>query len=72
VEAHEIKHEIERSFKRQAEIDAANITVEVSGGDVVLRGTVRSVAERKEAERVAWSAPGVKSVKSQITVNPTE
>jgi osmotically-inducible protein OsmY len=64
----EIKRAIEDAFIRNAEIDAARITVEVKGGEVTLKGTVRSWAERYEAERVAWSAPGVGKVNNQIKV----
>ena len=38
------------------------------GGEVILRGTVRSWAEREEAERAAWRAPGVVKVDNQIVV----
>jgi osmotically-inducible protein OsmY len=69
VEPKEIKKEIERTFHRQAVLDAKNITVQVDGGEVILRGSVRSWAERYEAEKAAWSAPGTTSVKNYITVN---
>jgi hypothetical protein len=42
---------------------------EVQGAKVVLKGTVRSWAERKEAERVAWSAPGVAQVENRLMVS---
>ncbi|MGA7323525.1 MAG: BON domain-containing protein [Rhodomicrobium sp.] len=51
-------------------IDANRITVEAEGNKVVLKGTVRSWVEREEAERVAWSAPGVTAVEDRIVVNP--
>lgn len=66
----EIRRKIQEAFRRNAEVDAARITVETRGSEVVLKGTVRSWIEREEAERVAWSAPGVTRVEDQIVVSP--
>src|SRR3984893_5821039 len=68
VEPSAIKLKIAEVFRRSAEIDASRITVETNGGEVVLRGTVRSWAERQEAERAAWKAPGVTRVVNQIAI----
>jgi osmotically-inducible protein OsmY len=66
----DIKRKIQEAFKRNAEVDANRIMVETNGSEVVLKGTVRSWVEREEAERVAWSAPGVTKVEDRIAVSP--
>jgi osmotically-inducible protein OsmY len=66
--AQELKQRIEQALVRNAQLDAQRITVEVQGSKVVLSGTVRSWAEREEAERVAWLAPGVTEVENRIRI----
>jgi osmotically-inducible protein OsmY len=66
--AEDIKTEIEDTFKRDAVVDARYVTIEASGSAVVLRGKVASWHERREAEEIAWKAPGVKSVSNYIDV----
>jgi osmotically-inducible protein OsmY len=70
VEPSELQRKIIDAFKRNAEVDANRITVEANGSEVILKGTVRSWIEREEAERVAWSAPGVTKVEDRIVVSP--
>ena len=70
VEPSELQRKIMEAFKRNAEVDANRITVEAHGSEVILKGTVRSWIEREEAERVAWSAPGITHVEDRIVVSP--
>ena len=66
----ELKRKIEEALVRSAETDAQRITVEVQGNKVILHGKVRSWAERQEAERMAWSAPGVTEVENGVLIEP--
>jgi osmotically-inducible protein OsmY len=66
----EIKRNIEEALRRTAELDARHVDVDVRDGEVILRGTVHSLAEKDEAERAAWAAPGVRKVEDLITVEP--
>lgn len=68
VSAYEVNQRIEEALKRSAATEADRITVEAKNGKVTLRGTVRSWAEREDAERAAWAAPGVSEVDDEIAV----
>ena len=64
-----LKEKIEQALVRTAELDAQRIQVEIDGTRVILKGTVRSWAERDEAERAAWAAPGVTAVDNRIIIS---
>lgn len=63
---------ITAAFQRSAMIDANNIKAEVDKNEVTLFGTVSSFAEKEEAERVAWAAPGIMSVNNKIVIELPE
>ena len=66
--APDVRGEIQKAFRRNAEFDASNVTVTVLDGKVILGGKVNAWIERELAERAAWSAPGVVAVEDHITL----
>jgi osmotically-inducible protein OsmY len=64
----EIRARIEQALERMAAVDASRVRVEAFDGTVALSGTVRSWAEREEAERAVWSSPGVNRVENRLLV----
>lgn len=68
IKSREVKSEIKAALHRYAELESRNIEVDAVDSTVTLKGSVRSWAERKEAENAAWMAPGVTQVKNEIVV----
>lgn len=64
----QMTRDIGKALSRSADMDGRQINVDVQEGDVVLTGTVGSWAQKEEAERLAWLAPGAADVENQIQV----
>ena len=65
----DLKQKIREALRRGAELDAERITVDIDGNTAILRGTVRSYAEMRDAERAARNAPGVTQVKNLLAID---
>jgi osmotically-inducible protein OsmY len=63
-----LKEKIAAAFRRNAQFDADTISIEEHHGEITLRGSVHSWAEREQAFSTAWSAPGVAHVSNEINV----
>lgn len=72
VVAADIKGKIRAALERNASIDALRIAVEISGHTVILKGKVRSLAEKDDAKNAAWGAPGVSFVEDRLEVEVDE
>ena len=68
----DVRKEIEHGLARHATLNPEKISVEVTGDKVILRGTVRSLAEGDDVEHVAWSAPGVAVVDNRLILEEPE
>jgi osmotically-inducible protein OsmY len=67
--ADNVKRKIEEALRRQAAVEAKDISVTVrDDSEVLLEGKVDSWDEKVAVENAAWSAPGVKSVKDRLTI----
>ncbi len=69
ISAVNVRTKIKEAFKRSADVDSSKISVEAKDGTVVLKGNVRSWAERRDAENAAWAAPGVIQVDDRLAVS---
>lgn len=65
-----VKDVIKKALERSAEIEADGINIQTDGGRIVLKGKVRSWAERNEVERAVWATPGVIDVKDELIIAP--
>ena len=63
-----IKLKIQDALRREAELEAGRIAVDVQGDKVILTGIVRSFAEMQNAKWAAWSAPVVTIVENKMHV----
>ena len=63
-----IKEDVNDRLTDHAYIDASEIEVSVSGGDVVLTGTVESRYDKRMAEDLAEDVSGVKNVENRLRV----
>lgn len=67
--AADLQEKIDEAFVRSASLDANKIRINVEGDKVTLSGSVRSFAEKKDAERTAWSSPGVMQVVNNLEID---
>jgi osmotically-inducible protein OsmY len=66
----DVQAQIEETFKREAEVDARHIQVQVADHTARLFGHVHSMREATAARAAAAAAPGVSRVESHLVVSP--
>lgn len=64
----DVKQRILDALKRNAEVEAHDIKVDVAGDTVTLKGRVKTWNERWLVEDTAWATPGVTHVSDELTV----
>lgn len=65
-----VQAEIEEAFKREAEVDARHIKVDVTDHTARLWGHVHSIKEAAAARAAAAAAPGIATVESHLAISP--
>ncbi|MBB6130687.1 BON domain-containing protein [Mucilaginibacter lappiensis] len=66
----EIEQEaIQRALRRSSAMDDQDIHVYVTENNVTLNGVVNSYFQKDEAERITWNAPGVRTVKNELSID---
>lgn len=68
--AADTEERIRNALVRSAQLDGRDIHARVDGDTVILTGTVKSWAERRQAANTAWSSPHVSDVDNRIHVRP--
>lgn len=68
IQPENLTQKIKNSFLRNASIDADNVKVEVIGNKAILKGTVQSWAEKRQAEKAVWSAPGIFEIENKLEI----
>lgn len=68
VGAVEIRENIQRAFRRNAEIEGSAISVAVNGSTVTLSGKVKAWYEKRIATESAWTIAGVTEVRDNISI----
>ena len=63
-----VKGKIEAALRRHATLHSQGIQVKSEDGKITLEGTVNFWAEKEDAEKAAWSAPGVTQVDNKLSI----
>ena len=61
---------IEDAFRREAQVDARHIKIDVSGHIAKLYGNVHSMHESTAAMTAASAAPGITMVENHLVITP--
>ncbi len=64
-----IREDVSDRLSDSHDVDASDIDVKVSGGEVTLSGQVNSKSEKRRAEDIAESVSGVNNVQNHLRVN---
>jgi osmotically-inducible protein OsmY len=68
----DVQQRIVEALHRNADVNAGQIAVSVSGEAATLTGTVATWFQREAAERAAANAPGIRLVDNRIAVEPPD